>query len=100
MYVDSLKTYNVPYDHMGGKYIFLDGMLPTQAGVFNSVAGIYALCRKWSVQDTLRKIIFKKHGDGYGYSDVKRAFEHYLSHFGGKGDRLFWHRILRVLNTP
>ena len=42
VYVDSLKTYNIPYDHKGGKYIFLDGMLPTQASVFNSVARIYA----------------------------------------------------------
>lgn len=86
VYVDSLKTYNIPYDHKGGKYIFLDGMLPTQASVFNSVARIYAPYYREMVGTGYftKNNVSRNMAMDLAYADVKRAFEHYLRHFGGK----------------
>ena len=85
VYVDSTMHYNVPIDDRNGRYIFLDGMLPTQASIFNSVSRIYAPYYR----EMLGTAYFTENNSSrnmamnLAYYDVKRAFKHYLKNFGG-----------------
>jgi hypothetical protein len=74
--------YNVDVADKVGRYIFFDGMLATQGSAFNHVCRIFAPFYREMIGAAYFSGAVRNDAMQVAYSDVKRAFEHYLTAWG------------------